>query len=205
MPTHCQPLTLAPGLPETGAARALEIAPRACLGVARALGSPLGRALVPLQRSGISLGHFLAPTAAFQSAIRRPMLGAMEFCCTTLWWPNLVHGPAQAHISISAPPARGRSPPGAVWLGCRPLSLTRVRAPPLLWIVVVVWVGWAGRAVDCMAAFLREASKAWENKENIRKASEKQALPHPRNLRTYHGPWGGGADAGRRRCIYVRT
>ena len=58
--------------------------------------------------------------------------------------------------------------------------------PPPMWIVVVVWVGWAGRAVHCMAAFFQEASKVWKNKENIRKAPEKQAPPHPRNLRPYH-------------------
>ena len=60
--------------------------------------------------------------------------------------------------------------------------------PPPLWIVVVVWVGWAGRAVHCMAAFLREASKVWKNEGNIRKASEKQAPPHPRSETI---PWGG--------------
>ena len=32
--------------------------------------------------------------------------------------------------------------------------------PIPLWIVVMVWVGWVGGAVDCMDAFLQEASKA---------------------------------------------
>ena len=82
------------------------------------------------------------------------------------------------------PPPWSPAPPlcGEVGLGCRPpSSLTRARAPPPPG-------GWAGGAVYCMA-FLWEASKAWKNKQKLKKGFRKASAATLQKSETI--PWGG--------------